>query len=221
MKPFGSPRCFTGFIALLLALSITSRPLAADEASQRAAALADRQESDERARRLASTVEELLASQAVLQKKLNGLVDEIRQLREDQSRQNPNLVTRDELRRLAEQVQEIDRKRETDKRLILEEIQKLAKTPVVIPVPTPAATPNSSRGSSTSTPSSTSGGDREKIENGYYHVVEKGETLSVIVQAYREKGVKVTRKAVEEANPGMNPNRLIVGRKIFIPDPGK
>ena len=44
---------------------------------------------------------------------------------------------------------------------------------------------------------------------------------ALIIQAYRQKGVKVTRKVVEEANPTMNPNRLLRGQKVFIPDPAK
>ena len=43
--------------------------------------------------------------------------------------------------------------------------------------------------------------------------------LSMIVQAYRQKGVKVTMQQVKEANPDVDPNKLLVGQKILIPDP--
>lgn len=186
----------------------------AQDASSRAAAIADKQDSEERYRRLSSTVEDLLASQAVLQKRISAINDELRSIREEHAKPNTTYVTRDEIKRLAEQLQEIDRKREADKKLILEEIQKLAKIPVTPQIHTPPAT-------SRQTDRQTEKPQQERIENGYWHVVEKDEILSVIVQAYRQKGIKVTRKMVEDANPGMNPNRLLRGQKIFIPDPTK
>ena len=54
---------------------------------------------------------------------------------------------------------------------------------------------------------------------GYEYEVKAGDTLSLIVQAYRKQGVKVTSALVIKANPGLNPNRLFTGKKIFIPDP--
>ena len=39
------------------------------------------------------------------------------------------------------------------------------------------------------------------------------------MQAYREKNIKVTVKQIENANPGLKPERLKVGQKIFIPAP--
>ena len=37
--------------------------------------------------------------------------------------------------------------------------------------------------------------------------------------AYRANGVKVTVAEVLKANPGLNPNKLRVRQKIYIPDP--
>ena len=58
-------------------------------------------------------------------------------------------------------------------------------------------------------------------EKGYEHVIEKGQTLSAIVEAYRSKGIKVTLKQVLEANPNINEKKLSVGQKVFIPLPEK
>lgn len=179
--------------------------------TSRAASLAERQEAEERYRRLASTVEDLLTTQSVLQKRISALSEELRHLREEILKPNTAYAARDDLRRLAEQVQEMDRKREADKKIILEELQKLAKAPAPQPVV------------STHTPSKNAEHppEKERIEHGYHHVVEKNQNLSLIVQAFRQKGVKVTRKMVEEANPGINPNKLFEGQKLFIPDPAK
>ena len=55
-------------------------------------------------------------------------------------------------------------------------------------------------------------------QNGYEYEVKPGDTLGLIIKAYRDKGVKVTLAQIKAANPKMNPEVLIPGHKIFIPD---
>ena len=50
-------------------------------------------------------------------------------------------------------------------------------------------------------------------------MIQSGDTLSVIVKAYAEKNIKVTVDQIVAANPGLNPKRLRVGQKVFIPAP--
>jgi len=50
-------------------------------------------------------------------------------------------------------------------------------------------------------------------------VVKDGDTLGGIAKKYKSQGVKVTTTQILKANPGLNPNALYVGKKIFIPDP--
>jgi len=59
-------------------------------------------------------------------------------------------------------------------------------------------------------------GEKQK---GYDYEIHPGDTLSAIAKAYRDQGVKVTTTQIIAANPGLNPNSLIAGKKIFIPDP--
>jgi nucleoid-associated protein YgaU len=49
--------------------------------------------------------------------------------------------------------------------------------------------------------------------------VQKGDTLPAIAKAYREQGVKVTTTQILKANPGIDANKILIGQKIFIPDP--
>ena len=56
-------------------------------------------------------------------------------------------------------------------------------------------------------------------EKGYDYVIQKGDTLSIIALAYREKGIKITSEQILKANPGLKPNSLRVGQKVFIPAP--
>ena len=58
------------------------------------------------------------------------------------------------------------------------------------------------------------------------HKVQTGEFLGTIIiaynRAYKEEGLGiVTQTQVLKANPGLNPNRLLIGQKIKIPLPGE
>lgn len=166
-------------------------------------------EDAERLQRLSGLVEDLLASQATIQKRLSALTDQIHGVREETTRSGDRLgerfATREELRKLAETVRELDRKREEDKRLILEEIRKLAQTPAATPPPRnpPRTTP-----ARDTTPG-----------KGYTYTMKENDTISAIVAAYRASGVKVSVDDVLKANPNLKPTSIAVGTEIFIPDP--
>jgi Tfp pilus assembly protein FimV len=72
------------------------------------------------------------------------------------------------------------------------------------------------------TTATTSNGDDSTTpavpQKGYDYTIEPGDTISAIVKAYRARGVQVTTTQIIAANPKINPNALIVGKKIFIPD---
>ncbi len=59
-----------------------------------------------------------------------------------------------------------------------------------------------------------------KPQKGYYHIVENGETLTLICSAYREQGVNVTVSEIRKANGLTDKSVLKVGQKLFIPKPG-
>ncbi len=185
----------------LVAGALPGRLSAQDSAN--AAAQAERQETEERYKRLNAAVEDLLAAQAVQQKRLAALADEIRGLREDNAKATGNLASRDELRSLAEKVQELDKLREADKKLILDEIKKLAKAPA-------ASVSEPRKPVEVSTP---------LPDKGHEYTIQSGDTLSTIVADYRKNGVKTTVDLVRKANPKLDENRLKVGQKIFIPAP--
>jgi phage tail protein X len=116
------------------------------------------------------------------------------------------------LKKLAGQLQELAKKQQDDNDLILKNLEKLGKgggvstghkSPPVVP---PASTDNPA-------PASTG------PQKGYDYAIAPGDTISAIAKAYRAQGVKVTSDQILKANPGLNANGLIVGKKIFIPDP--
>ena len=186
----------------MLAANFTA-PLRAQEANSNAAAVALKEETEERIKRLTATLEDSIATQAAQQKKISVLAEEIRNLRDENNKAASKTVTKEEFHSLAEKLKESERQREADKKLIMEELAKLAKAPAV--TPTPEIT-------------------KPKIDidgpvpdKGYEYAVVAGDTLSSIVAAYRKAGVKTTQALVEKANPKVSWTKLKIGQKIFIP----
>lgn len=69
----------------------------------------------------------------------------------------------------------------------------------------------------TFTTSAQSSGNDGKADGGYEYVVQPGDTLSAIVQAYTTAGAPLTVNEILSANPGLNPAKLQAGQKIFLP----
>lgn len=155
----------------------------------------------ERVNRLSGYVEELLTDKARQQKQILDLTREVKALREQLARRADDSANRADLQALAESVKEIDRKREADKKLILAEMNKIAKE-----VDRISLAPSSA-------------GKAAGSGEGYWQVIEEGHTLSAIAAEYRKAGVKVTVEQILKANQGLDPKSLQVGQKIWIPAP--
>lgn len=155
-------------------------------------------------------IQDLTDAQAVQDKRIDALEKEIGDL-SDKSSQSGAAASPDDLKKLAEQVQEIDKKRQDDNARILKELERLDRSLGVAP-PSHQAAPSTS---ATSTDVATSSGSQK----GYDYVIQDKDTLSAIARAYRAKGIKVTTDQILKANPGLDPKNLIVGKKIFIPAP--
>ena len=155
-------------------------------------------------------LQDALDAQAVQAKRITALEKEISELRDKPGASGANP---DDLQKLADQVQELAKKQQADNDLILKEIGKLSKVGGPSPghKPTPNVTTNAPTGGSSV------GGK----ENGYEYPIANGDTVDAIARAYRAKGVKVTSEQILAANPGLNPNSLRVGQKIFIPAPAQ
>ncbi len=174
-------------------------------AAQNAVALADRQEAEERYRRMNARIEALEEALQSYQQRINTLNDEVRGLRAEIARlgaRNEGAASQGAIEQLAEKIREVDRKREKDNKEVLEELAKFGRnlktgSPPPRPTPTPSTGP----------------------EKGYEYTIREGDTLSGIVASLREQGFNVTQKQVENANPNAKWTRLQIGQKIFIPAP--
>lgn len=178
---------------------------------------------EERLNKLSGYIEELQSAKVGMDKRITSLVKEIESVREA-GRSNGNLATQDDIRRLTDAIKEVDRKRLEDYEKIHQELEKLAKA---LSAPVPVATGGSGAKKSkerTVAPKEAEGGKSgtRGSEKGFEHTIASGDTLSTIAQAYREQlKIKVTVDDILQANPGLKPNSLYVGKKIWIPSPEK
>ena len=201
---------------LLAGCSLAS--FAADSFSD-VAVLATQREAEERYRRLTADIQNIQETQEVLLKRqddfrqrLDRLADDIRTLKDEQSRSSGNSVSRDELRKYVEKLKEMDEKREGDKRLILENIKDLAKMPAAPPA---ESKPTSRRAA------------EPPDEPVLLYTIKDNDRLDDIIAAFNKdyflkQGLpKVTKAEILKANPGLKPDLLIKGKKLRIPDKSK
>lgn len=171
---------------------------------------------EERLNKLAGQIEDLIAGQNVLKERIASLGKEIESVREQASRPSGNYAAQEDLKRLAENLKDVDRKRIEDSERVRSELMKLGKT--VAATPLPASSKKIAPLAQADAPA-TDKKEKAPPEKGYEYTIEKNDTLSAIVHAYREKNIKVTADQILKANPGLNANRLRPGQKIFIPAP--
>lgn len=180
---------------------------------------------EERLNKLAGALEDAKARQETLSSQVNAqlqaLSKEIDNLREQMSKPAPTYASQDDLKRLADAVKEIDRKRIKDNDEIRDQIRNLGKILAGAPPPPPPHRVHTPAADTTDKPEKTEKPEKpaKVSEDGYEYVIQKGDNLAIIVQAYKEKGIKVTQKQILDANPGLKPEKLYVGKKIFIPAP--
>jgi len=162
--------------------------------------------------KLSGQIQDVLAAQGKQDQAIAELRKVISELRDKVNTPAVNdSASRDDLKTLTTKVQEIDKKRQDDRDLILKEIEKLGKVAAAAPVKAKPAPKALATDDTTAAPASP--------QKGYEYMVKAGDTVGLIAKAYREQGVKVTSTQILKANPGLDATKLYVGKKIFIPDP--
>jgi LysM repeat protein len=171
---------------------------------------------EERLNKLSGQIEDLMASQKAQHKQIEALGKEIEAAREQAGKPNTAYAGQEDLKRLAEAIKEVDRKRIEDSERIGKELKELAKLLKAAPTPTTGRRERPG----TTTPTENTGAEKPpKDEKGFPYVIQSGDTLSAIVQAYREKNIKVSTDQILKANPELKAERLKPGQKIWIPAP--
>ena len=120
--------------------------------------------------KLNGQVQDLLDAQATQAKRIVALEKEIAGL--------GDRVNQDDLKKLADQVREIDRKRQEDNARILKELERLGKA-LGVSQPSRKTTPNVP----TTTPAGNPGPAAGSPQKGYDYNVRSGDTLSAIAKA--------------------------------------
>ncbi|MCP5523519.1 MAG: LysM peptidoglycan-binding domain-containing protein [Verrucomicrobiales bacterium] len=172
-----------------------------------AQARALQEEFTQRYERLNGLMQDMVDSQAALNKRVDALAGELRDLRSTTAGLPPNAVTQEQLRDAVETLRVAINKQQAEQgRKITGELEQLRKL-------------LEKGGAGSASP------PRETTpKEGYDYTINPGDTISAIVEAYRAADPKLKDLSVDmvlKANKGLKPERLIPGTKIFIPDPGK
>jgi len=214
------------FVSLLAGLLGLSWRLPAQDA----AATAAREEAEARYTRINTRVQELEETIQAHQKTIMKLTEELHRLNEEVDRlknKNENAATQESIKRLAEKIEEVDKKRQADNELVVAQLKALGKAAAVKPAvsdkpaPIPSGPkPPSGTPANSGSPGAAPGGATATVpENGYEYAIKKGDTLDKILRDLRAINIKITEKQATDANPGVNWNKLKIGQKIFIPAP--
>lgn len=167
---------------------------------------------EERLNKLTAQIQDLVEAQGAQSKRIESLEKEIRSMQQEQSNKPVvNYASQDDLKELAAKLKEVDNNQQKDNEHVLTVLKSLGKNLGASSVKKPATTPKVSDDNAPKAPASP--------EKGFEHEVKSGQTLSAIIQAYRDQNIKVTLKQVLDANPGLKPEKMYVGQKIFIPAP--
>jgi len=215
------------FAGIFLGLTLLTLPAfgqdatatnAATNAATSAAAIAEKQGLDEKFKQMAADIDSLRTANQLLQDKISALKEDLQQIRAEQTRLAAAGVSREDLKPLAQRIEEVDKKRQEDREANSDDFKKLegrllkqlsssdssAKTPT--PSPSASATPATA--------------------DGFIYTIKSNDRLPEIVKAYNEtfksKGMKtVSRKQVMDANPDVDWGKLKIGQKIVIPRPAE
>src|SRR5947199_8019191 len=137
---------------------------------------------EERLNKLSGQIEDLIAGQKQEKERLASFARELESLREQSSKPTASYAAQEDLKRLADAVKEVDRKRLEDSDKIQAEMRKLGKI-LAAPVPT------SKKSASNTTADSPDATKASPSAKGFEYVIEKNDSLSAIVKAYAEKNI--------------------------------
>lgn len=188
-------------------------------------AAAEREQAEERHRTLTKRLDGIEESFAALQKNVTSLREEVRRLKDELDRsknKNDGGATQESIKYLAEKIEEVDKKRLNDSELVRKQFAELKKFVLESPgsprstpqAPSGGTPPRGNQGNQGGTPKSIP--DKQP---GWTYKIKANDTLAAIVAALRKQGINVTQKQIEQANEGVNWNKLKIGQVIFIPAP--
>lgn len=169
---------------------------------------------EERLNSLSAQIDVLKEARELQNKKIEALEKQVSDLQSQLSKPSGDYASTEELKKLADAIREVDKKRQADSENVAEKLENLRKALV-------GGGSNSGRRTTVTPPADTPKTTFDPNAPHMEHKVESGETIDGIVAAFRSKGVKVTRAQVLAANPGLKPESLKAGQTIIIPAPAQ
>jgi len=160
---------------------------------------------EERLNKLSAQVQDLVDAKDAQNRKIDELNRAVQSLQQQVNKPNGNYASAEDVKHLADKLQEVDRKRIEDNERIAATLKDLGKTIKVAsaaPVKPPPVEPASN-----------------VSDKGFEYTIRSGDTLSTIVSAYRDKDIRVSVDQILAANPGLDPAKMKIGQTIFIPKP--
>ena len=193
---------------------------AQDAPASPAAAAAERENTEANFKQVNMKVELLEEALRTQQRRITTLVDEIHTLRQDLDRlksRSESTATQESIKRLADKIEEVDKKRRDDNELVLAQLKAIGKGLARSTPPKEASPPPANPKHDNSTV--TDPNENKPPENGYTYKIKDNDTLVKIVKDLNVQGFKVTQKQIMDANPKVNWTKLRIGQPIFIPQP--
>lgn len=167
--------------------------------------------------RLSGQIQDLTESQARFNQRLDAIERSLNDLRDKASTPVVNdYASRAELKQLIADLRQIDQKRKEDSENIARQLQNLAKVAAGTPVATTSSHPHLHTATQPE-PSDTAAPGNAPVPTRYK--VKNGDNLGLIVKHLKAKGVNITKPEIIAANPKINPNVLIPGSTLVIPEP--
>ena len=165
-------------------------------------AVLEREDAQERYKRMSAKIEDLENTIQTYNQQFQKMEAEIHRLRSELSKMRDGAGDNSAM----SEIRRVDKAREADHDTVMKELASLRKE-LLGTLKSPKS------GSSSPAPKVTP----PVTEKGLEYEIREGDTLSKIVAALNKQGVKVTQKQIEQANPGVNWNKLRISQKIFIP----
>ena len=170
---------------------------------------------EERLNSLSAQIDVLKEAKELQNKRIEALEKQVSDLQSQLSKPSGDYASTDELKKLADAVKEVDKKRQADSENVADQLEKLRK-----------ALLNNGGGASggrrtSVAPSADTSKTFDPSTPHMEYKIQNGDSLIAIVKAYRDKGVKITLSQVLAANPGLKPENMKVGQTIVIPAPGQ
>jgi len=180
--------------------------------AQDAATAAEREDREANYKRMLVRVDQMEDDLKTQRQRIAMLDREINTLREEVDRlksRNDSAATQEGFKRLAEKIEEVDKKRRADSELVFKHINDLKKgvsKMAVDPAPPPPRSPKTGEN-----------GAAAPDKPGYTYQIKDGDTLSRIVKELNAQNFKITQKQMMDANPTVNWNKLRIGQTVIVP----